>query len=61
MSEKGRRQGLRPTDADLEARQDAWVERQLANAPPLTSEARDLIKRLLGNKPEPRPGTTGVA
>lgn len=37
-------------DPDLERRQDEWVARQLANAPPLTLEARELIKRLLGSK-----------
>lgn len=37
-------------DAELEAKQDAWVARQLENAPPLTFEAQELIKRLMGPK-----------
>lgn len=36
---------------DLERRQDEWVQRQLENAPALTFEAQELIKRLFGPQP----------
>lgn len=53
-------------DPDLEAKQDAWVERQLLGAPPLTLEAQALIRRLFGpqsttqdqkSAPDPEGGT----
>ncbi len=37
----------RSDDGDREAQINAWVRRQLANAPPLTSEQRGLLRRLL--------------
>lgn len=39
------------TPEDLaEARVDAWVERQLATAPPLTCEQRETLRRALGDR-----------
>lgn len=51
-------------DPDLERRQDEWVKRQLDNAPPLTLEARALIRRLMGpaaQTTEPAPEPKGAA
>jgi len=45
----------RHKDPTLDARMDAWVQKQLEAAPPLTTEAQELLRRLLtvpGENPE---------
>jgi len=41
---------MRTSDSEYERRREAWVQKNLAHAPELTSEQRDLLRRVFGKR-----------